>query len=161
MANESFRVDGAEALRTVAKLLREQGDGKELKKQLAKELRQIAVPLSDLMREALANKLPQRGGAARSFRNARWSVRNRFSGENAGVRITSNKKHDYASLERRGRLRHPVWADPGRTRRNWRWVDQKVPTQGLYAQLVEEQEPEMVAAFLAAIDTVLDKIEGS
>jgi hypothetical protein len=154
-----FETDGPEALRNLARLLRTQSDGKELKKKFVRELRTAGKPAADALRAALIEGLPKRGGAARSFRNARWGARNRLTGENAGIRMVSNKKHDYASINR-GRLRHPAYPDPARPRKDWRWADQQVPAlRDFFDETIDELRPEMREAILRAIDSLLDEIE--
>lgn len=154
-----FETDGPEALRNLSRLLRTQADSKELKKGFVRELRKAGKPTTDALREALIESLPKRGGAARSFRNARWGVRNRLTGENAGIRMASNKKHDYVSVNK-GRLRHPVFPDPARPRKDWRWIDQQVPAaKDFFDTTADEYTPEMREAILRAIDDLLDQIE--
>lgn len=154
--SDDFRVEGGKSLEALAKVMRRVGDGKELRKQLLASLREAGQPAADDMRTTLAAKLPKRGGASKLLTKKKrtFAVRNRLSTsakESAGVRIVStDDKHDYDSLERRGVLRHP--AHPARRpRRSWRWVEQKVPTARVLEDVLREHEPD----FLAGIETAM------
>jgi hypothetical protein len=161
---DDFRIEGGKSLDALAKTLRQVGDGKELRKQLLAALREAGQPVADDMRTELATKLPRRGGASKVLTKKKrtFAVRNRLSDsakQSAGVRIVStDDKHDYDSLERRGVLRHP--AHPGRRpRRSWRWVEQKVPTAGLLEGVLTEHEPEFRDAIVTAMSDTAAAIE--
>lgn len=162
----SIRVDGAESLDALARVMRKVGDGKEIKKRLAAGLRDAARPAADEMGEALRAKLPKRGGAARAIAGKKraFTVRNRLvsgSTNSAGVRIASvDRDRDYGSLEDKGILRHPKW--PGRRpRRTWRWDEQKVPTKGLLEGVFEQHQPEMLENVAEAMAEAARDVEAS
>jgi len=161
---DDFRIEGGKSLDALAKVLRKVGDGKELRKQLLAALREAGQPAADDMRTTLASKLPRRGGASKVLTKKKrtFAVRNRLSGsaaQSAGVRIVStDAKHDYDSLERRGRLRHPIY--PGdRPRRSWRWVEQKVPTEGVLEGVLHEHEPDFLAGIQKAMTDAAAAVE--
>lgn len=161
---DDFRIQGADSLEALARVMRKVGDGKEIRKELLAALRRAGQPTADGMRTALAAKLPKRGGASKLLTKKKrtFAVRNRLSSsakESAGIRIVSaDKSHDYQSLERAGRLRHP--AHPGRRpRRDWRWVAQKVPTAGVLEGVLDEDQDEFLDAVGQAMTDAARAIE--
>ena len=164
--SDDYRIEGGKSLEALAKVMRKVGDGKELRRQLLAALREAGQPAADDMRTTLAAKLPKRGGASKVLTKKKrtFAVRNRLSSsgkDSAGVRILStDDKHDYDSLERRGVLRHPV--HPGRRpRRSWRWVEQKVPTAGVLEGVMREHEPEFLAGVESAMTRAAAAVEAS
>ncbi len=160
--SERYRVEGAESLAALAKVMRKVGGGQALRKELLSALREAGQPAADDMRTALAGKLPKRGGASKLLTKKKrtFAVRNRLSDsakQSAGVRIVStDATHDYQSLERRGVLRHP--AHPGRRpRKSWRWVEQKVPTAGVLDAELQRHEPK----FRDAVEVAMTKAAAS
>lgn len=163
---DSFRIEGGDALRDLAKVMRKVPGGGELRKALLAGLRAAAQPAADDMRTTLAARLPKRGGAGKALTKKKrtFAVRNRLSDSDktsAGVRIMSTDDvHDYASLEDRGRLRHPV--HPGnRPRRSWRWVEQKVPTEGLLADVLHAHEGQMLEGITDAMNDAALAVEAA
>lgn len=162
MVGKSFRVDGADALTGLAKVLRKVRDGKEIRKALLAGLREAGRPTTERMRDELASRLPARGGAARALtsRQRTFSVRNRLSGKNAGISIEAAKGHNYRSLEVDGVLRHPKW--PGdRPRKSWRWDALKTPTQGAMEAVVKANEDEFLSGIADAIDDARQAMESA
>ncbi|MFD6176704.1 MULTISPECIES: hypothetical protein [unclassified Isoptericola] len=167
---DDFRIEGMDSLEALAKVMRKVGDGKEIRKELLAALRAAGTPTADDMRTELAAKLPKRGGASKYLTKKKrtFAVRNRLSSsakESAGIRIVSTDKgHDYNSLERRGTLRHPVYPWRRRPRRSWRWVEQKVPTAGLLEGVLDDHQDEFLdgigeamTAAAAAIEQAISK----
>lgn len=95
-----FQVRGGDQLASLAKSLRQLDSSGEIKKQLARELREAGKPIAPDVKANLA-RLPRRGGlAADVTRRVKVGIRNSFSGEKAGVRLEA--KHptvDLASVE--------------------------------------------------------------
>ncbi|MBZ2197276.1 hypothetical protein [Occultella gossypii] len=157
------RFEGGESLDALARVMRKVGDGKDIKKRLAAALREAGQPVTDDMRSTLASKLPKRGGASRALTSKKrlFAVRNRLTSaesQGAGIKIVSTeKKHDYASLEK-GTLRHPIY--PGRRpRRSWRWEEQKVPTKDLLADVIADHESDFLEAAADAMLQAAREIE--
>lgn len=156
----SFRIEGADALRAVGRALKEAGEGKELKKDLARELRTAGKPAAEDMRAELAKALPDRGGVSASLTKRKFSVQTRLTGSGAGVRIATNKKHQYASLEDTGILRHPLFADKDEPRSDWLWVAQSVSgAKGALTDTFHEHSAEFVNGVQAALDKTLESLD--
>lgn len=165
MADDDFRIEGMESLEALAKVMRKVGEGKEIRKELLAALRAAGQPTADDMRTGLAAKLPKRGGVSKFLTKKKrtFAVRNRLSSgakESAGIRIVSTDKgHDYQSLERAGKLRHPAYPWRRRPRRSWRWVEQRVPTEGLLAGVMHEHEDEFLEGISDAMLEAAQAIE--
>lgn len=146
-----FQTDGPDALRGLSRAFKDAEDGKELRKQLVRRLRDAGKPTAAALQAATVAHLPTRGGVARTFTRPKYSIRNRLTGENASVRITSSKKHSWRGLEEKGELRHPVFPG-GRPRVEWVWASQHVPTQGVQAVELADHIDEFRDGVMAAIN---------
>lgn len=159
---KDFRVEGVEALRGAGRALALAGDGKELKKALVKNLREVGKPAADDMRSHLREVMPARGGLAAAFTRRRFSVRNRITGRGAGVRIVALGSHAYKAVEDRGRLRHPVYANAALPKTEWTWVTQQVPGAiGALSKAFEDHEAEFAEGIQDALQEVIRGIERS
>ncbi|MCX6399236.1 MAG: hypothetical protein NTX33_04795 [Propionibacteriales bacterium] len=147
-----IEVRGAHDLEALAKRLKSADDGKELRKQLLREIRQSAKPVIGKVKASARDKLPSRGGLADSVARSRIGVRTRVSGKNAGVRIEAKNGIDVRSLDR-GRLRHPVFGN----RNNW--VNQEVEP-GWFSEPLTESLPHVRRGVIDAMDAVAKRIEG-
>lgn len=161
---DDYRIEGGEALKDLAQVMRKVAGGQELRKQLLAALREAGQPAAEDMRTTLAARLPQRGGVAKALTKKKrtFAVRNRLSDSakvSAGVRIVStDDKHDYTSLESRGVLRHP--AHPGRrSRRSWRWVEQDVTTKGLLADVLDQHQGQFLDGIEQAMVQTAEAVE--
>lgn len=119
---EVFRLTGTKDMVALSKALK--GWDNELRRQLHRDFRDAAKPLIPVVREALRESYPQRGGLAEQM--ARSKIRITFkTGRNPGIQIVIPGLQ--AKLgENYGLIRHPVYADPNKTRREQRWVAQKI-----------------------------------
>lgn len=117
-----IRITGAQDFAKLSKALKEAGRT-ELRKALNKGIRDGVKPLVPLVRASAAQKLPHRGGLARTVARKPVRVVPR-TGANPGVQLVVGRAQQaYTS----GRIRHPVFADAkSQTRREWRWVTQQV-----------------------------------
>lgn len=161
-ASENFRVDGVDTLREVGRALKEAGDGREIKRDLARELRAAGKPAADDMRTALASRLPHGNGLAAFFTKKKFSIRNRFSGNSAGIQMSTGKKHQFAQVEDTGILRHPVFADGEVERKDWLWVAQSVTgAKGVLQERFEDHADEFVEAAASALDSAIARLARS
>lgn len=157
-AGDIIRVNGVDTLREIGRALKEAGDGKEIKRELTRELRKAGKPAAEDMRSTLASRLPHGGGLAVLFTKKKFSVRNRLSGANAGVRISTGKKHQFAQVEDTGVLRHPVFAQEGR---DWLWVAQSVTgAKGVLGETFADHTDEFAKAAASALDSALERLRG-
>lgn len=109
----------ADDLRKIGKILKEESDGKQLKKDLTKEFRQVLQPVRDEARAAIrsmpANGPTHSGMPMRATIARRTSVEVRYAGKNAGVRLVSrtNPKlrgfRSAAKATNKGSWRHKVF----------------------------------------------------
>ena len=110
---------------------------RDLQQQVGKAIRTAARPVVADVKKAY-RELPNVSPAARPGPQARATVASavglilRATGPNPQVRIyvaVSRLPKDMRALVfawERGRWRHPVFANPEKTRREWRWVSQEV-----------------------------------
>lgn len=162
MPAENFRIEGVDTIRAVGRGFKEAGDGKEIKRDLARELRAAGKPAADDMRATLAGQLPQGNGLAAFFTKKKFSIRNRFSGNSAGIQMTTGKKHQFAQVEDTGILRHPVFADGEVERRDWMWVAQSVTgAKGVLEERFEAHADEYVEAAASALDSAITRLTRS
>lgn len=149
--NDHFEVRGTQAFRDLGTAFKRAGDG-QIKKDLLREIRSTAKPITVDVKASLAAGLPQRGGLAqRLSKGAKVRVRNRLSGDTAGVQLqVVVKGHDMKQVEA-GQLRHPVY---GRAP----WVTQRVKP-GLVAAAVERNKALVRDAVVDAVEAAVTRIE--
>lgn len=137
-------VHAADKLGLVAATLRDLQD-KGLTRELTKALNKAT---EELRRDALENAgevLPQRGGLAERVEStAKLSTRRR-SGRNPGIRIMAKGMPGLEQMDRRGRLRHPVWGN-----RNV-WVTQEIKP-GWFTEPMQDGKPEVAYRIEQALD---------
>lgn len=136
---------GADEFFRLSKALKESGQ-KEVRKQLHKGMRDAAKPLVAEAKKAAAEApIPARGGLRARIARTTFRAQVRTGATTAGVRITAPGKFVTVKLlNRYGRVRHPVHADPSKTRREWAWVNQEVPeAKGWFDDAMREHAPEV------------------
>lgn len=124
--------DGSDDLRRVARQLRAAGNGKALRRDMTKGLRQGAKPAVAAVKAAALDLPDKAGNASPGLRRqmaAATGVQVRTTGRQAGVRVRISRQRmgDKASLAKVtnvGRWRHPVYADKSKPRSEWTWVPQ-------------------------------------
>jgi hypothetical protein len=99
-------------------------------KTLARELdKGFRTPFRELMPALAAAQfhvLPKRGGAAAAIRpRTTFGTRKVLRGGSPGMRLQAKQKGRIARQDQ-GVLRHPVFADPDKTRDEWKWVNQPI-----------------------------------
>lgn len=142
-----LRIEGADQLRDLSKLLKETGD-KALRKELMRGIQRGGKKMKPHVRVAALRELPKKGGLNEFVADAKVSVRTR-SGKNAGVRLVGAKKgHDLAAIDR-GRLRHPVF---GRG-----WVNQSIEP-GWWSKTLPDHADEVRAEIVTALDDVARRL---
>lgn len=152
--------DGAADFYRLSKALKAAGRS-ETRKALNTAMRQAARPLVADAKGAAKSDLPQRGGlAARLSKKAGFRAQVRTGESTAGVRITSRGNAVAArTLNATGEFRHPVFADPAKTRREWTWVRQSVPSAiGWFDRAMEKQAPQVKDEVEKAIESVAEQI---
>lgn len=116
---------------------------KESKRAVGKALSAAVEPIRDEFK-AQALTLPSRGGLARYVAKSRYTVVKRLGGSRPtlSIRVRRTKRGGAVDLTKinEGRLRHPVHANPKRTRKEWRWVDQTIKA-GMWDTTLERSVP--------------------
>lgn len=119
---------GADDFLKLSRALKNAGHA-DLRKELHKGLREGAKPLVRVARQGAAEAFPKGGGlaAVEAKRPFRVQV---LTGRDAGVQINARGKYvNLKLLNEHGYIRHPVFADAKtKTRRQWRWVSQNIPS---------------------------------
>lgn len=157
MGRNNFEVNGAEQFFRLSKALKAAGRV-ELRKELNKELRRAAKPLVGRTRQAALTELPKRGGLAALVAREPQRVQVRTGAATAGVRIVVGKRRGGAQSTNAGVVRHPVFARSDQTRKEWKWVSQKVPG-GWFDRTLERDAPVIaLPALEAAINRVAQQV---
>lgn len=116
-----LRVRGANQLADLARDLRTEANGKEIRRDMLRGIRKVADPTVKVVAPRVAREgLPKRGGLNEYVASSKFAVRTRTTGQSVGVRIVGAKgKHDLDAMDR-GQLRHMVHGHRDR------WVDQQI-----------------------------------
>lgn len=129
----AVKAAGGRAFRELQRQLKAAGAGK-LKRRLATNIRRAAqgrvLPALRAAAMNLPDVSPVRRRDQRSIR-ADIAAACEVSITQNGVKILCNRRKLPKGSEamplafEKGKFRHPVWADPDKTRAEWTWVDQK------------------------------------
>ncbi|WP_347351741.1 hypothetical protein [Intrasporangium sp.] len=133
--------------------------GPEIRKAVLAELRSSARPLIDDARRAAAANLPQRGGLAAQVAREPMRVRTRTGVTTAGVQVVVGRRKGGARATNRGYVRHPVFADGRKSRDQWTWVNQPLPSaKGWFDKSMLNGAPQIRADLERIIGRALDDI---
>ena len=119
---------------------------KESKRAVNKTLSAAAQPIRDEFKGEAMATLPGRGGLAATVAKSRFSVLKRLGGSRPtlSIRIRRPKSGGQKAVDlgrlNEGRLRHPVYGRPDRTRRQWGWVDQTIRA-GMWDRTLDKAVP--------------------
>lgn len=158
-----FDVKGADDFLKLSKALKEAGQG-QMRKELHKRLRKAArdtMPVAEKrLREAMPSGMKKRGGS-------RQTVRVR-TGKDPGISIavpygargkTKLSASNAQRVNSSGEFRHPTYADGKKERKEWRWVNQAVPSgKGWFDDTYMNAAPQIMAEIEKAIESVVDDI---
>ena len=124
------------------------GADKEVLKGLRKELRSKGKPAGDRILEAIAERLPKRGGLADLVRTrGRATI---LLDLRSGVRIQlANRAGIYMGAFEAGYVRHPVWGN------RKHWVLQQVLSKNAGAEQFEAEAEELTPAVAEAMADAL------
>jgi hypothetical protein len=143
------QVTGADDLERLARRLRAAAAG-ELRKDLLRGIRTAAKPMVANVRDS-AGRLPHRGGLAARIAAEKYAVRTRLTGENAGVRISSNGRRGLREINK-GLVRHPVHGN------RHAWVTQRVEP-GFFTDPLEHDVGTVRIALHRVMTDVAQRIE--
>lgn len=131
---------------------------KSLGREVRNSLRKVAKPLGEQVMPDAAARMPHRGGFSALVAQPRIGLR--VNGSGVVLLLGDRSRHDIRSLEQ-GRLRHPVFADGSKTRREWPWVSQRVPEHAFTNAFLRLSPPRARAAALRAVQEVLARAGAS
>lgn len=151
----------AEALRALGRALKSEADGKELRKDLIKNLKKPLVPAVQKIKSSILAMPSSGGSAGESLRRGvakRIRAEAKLSGRNAGVRVRARKTPTVRGfrdapkrLNSRKGWRHPVFGN-----RNL-WVTQ-IGRPGFFDDPLNERKPELRRAVLEAMEDTARRI---
>lgn len=124
---------------------------------LRKRVREAGAPLAAAVAQDGPNGLPESGGLAESLRAAKPGLQ--MTQTRLAVKITgalgtrTGKTSDLGAINR-GRLRHPVWARPGRKAG---WANQTVPA-GTYDAAVDKHAEGALDGIARVLDDVMGEL---
>lgn len=157
-----FEIRGAEDFLKLSKALKQAGHT-QLRKELHAGMRKAVKAHMPKVREVLAEDLPS---GLQNRANVKQNIRVK-TGRDPGVTVVvpygkRNRNGLGASnarmLNREGQIRHPVYADPEKTRKEWRWVNQSIPGAGWFDKTWLDSAPEVRRALEAVMADVIRKI---
>lgn len=146
-----LRVDGADQLARVAKVLRTTGNA-TLRRELYAGIQRATKPLKAAAKDAARAQLPKRGGLNEFVAGSKLATRSRGGGRTPGVRITATKTggHDLRAIDN-GRLRHPVFGNRAA------WVTQSVKP-GWFTKTMQDGAPVVRKEIVSVLDDVADQL---
>lgn len=125
------QVKGVEQLRQLGQGLEAFSDRK-FKAAVSRRISKVVKAQAEAAAKERAHEiLPKRGGLNRMVDGAKLTVRTKSAGKSVGVTAVmrqvkaGGRQRDLNRLDQ-GQLRHPVHADPTKTRKDWTWVSQPV-----------------------------------
>jgi hypothetical protein len=154
---DDFKVTGAEDFLKLSKALKAAGDV-HTRKALTAAMREGVKPAMKDAQKRLKEGLPYGGRG-----NAVSQVVQVKTGANAGVSVVvkyGSKRATNARLANtHGRIRHPVFADAEKTRKDWRWVNQEVPhLKGWFDESYRDAAPEIRKSLENAMEDIAQMI---
>jgi hypothetical protein len=120
----SMVTHGEQQLRTLAAAIKAAG-GKEFGREVDRAMRRAARPLTRSARQGAMQVLPYRGGLAERVARSRFTAAVRNRGASASLTIRGSGRYNLNRMDE-GTVRHPVYADTRKTRREWAWVNQRI-----------------------------------
>lgn len=155
---EAFRVTGAKQFEKAARAAA--GFDKAQRREVSKVLRETTKPIRAELRESARANLPHAGGLNETVASSNFTQRLKVTGKTVGVTLVargrSGKLKDIRSTDS-GRLRHPVFADGAKSRRDWTWVTQTVKP-GWWTGPLKKAGPRVSRNVAQAMDLVVNEI---
>lgn len=147
-----LHIEGAAKLHSVAKELKELGDGK-LRRELTKAIRDATKPAKAAVKESALSRLPKRGGFAALVASSRVTNVTKTGSRSAGVQIKAVNAGDNIRSTDAGNVRHPVFGSRAT------WIHQSVKP-GWFSEPLEQEAPKIQEAVIKALDDMARKIHG-
>lgn len=144
-------------LREIAVRLKEVGDGRVIKRDMARAIRTGAAPLIPAVRAAAEAQLPKRGGLNRYEANQKIRVAVLTGARTAGVRIVGKA----STATDTGTWRHPTPELMGYDRSYWKWKEQTYPAAaGWWSKTLERDSRVVTPAVVAAMQRAASYVQG-
>jgi hypothetical protein len=154
---DDFAVHGADQFLRLSKALKEAGQT-GLRKELNKAIRDGVKPVIPKAKKRLEDGLP-RAIAKSAVQQVVQVKTGRDPGVSVAVRFGSKRASNAQLANSQGMIRHPVFADGKKTRKEWRWVNQNVPNaKGWFDDTYTAAAPDLRRAIEAAMQAVADRI---
>jgi hypothetical protein len=120
-----------------------------------RELTKAAVPAREAVQRMERAVLPKEGGLNEWVASTPVRVSVLTGPKTAGVSLRQSKRgrtrpHDLRRMNDFGIVRHPVFADPDKERKQWTWVAQSIPKGWWDAALIPDRV-EVTARMLAVL----------
>lgn len=150
---------GAYASRRLAETaaaLRELGD-RGMTRRFRAGVRLAAKPLVAEVRQAARDQLPKSGGLNEHVASQRITTSTLLSARTAAIRL--RMPFIDAQESDSGYIRHPVFASPDKTRKEWTWVRQDIPNAaGWWSKTLQHAGPRVTAELLTIIKATSEEI---
>lgn len=124
---------------------------------LRARVREAGKPLAEAIAQDGPEGLPESGGLADWLRAAKPGLsmtQTRVAIKLTGLTGTRTRKTSDLNAINRGRLRHPVWAQPGRKAG---WANQQVPA-GTYDAAIEKHAETALDSIQRVLDDVMEAL---
>jgi hypothetical protein len=129
--------------------------GGEFQRSVMASIAKEMEPLPEAVRQSALDILPKRGGLNRLV--ASQVITEQKNPDSVKAFMVGRKRMRELLRLDRGLVRHPVYADPKKTRKQWKWVNQAVP-QRFWTRPVKQREDAIKAAARAAMDELARKL---
>lgn len=153
-----LRVTGAEQFERAARAAA--GMDKTQRREVLKVVQTESRPVRQGLKGSARATLPKRGGLNEVVASSTISARSKTAGRDVGVTIVAKGRNgrlkDIRATDS-GRLRHPVFADGEKGRRDWTWVNQQV-TPGWWSKPLAAFGPKLGRDLGRAMSRVVDDI---
>jgi hypothetical protein len=147
-----LRVEGADQLARMNRALKSASP--ELRRELARGIREGTEPLRQETRQNILSTLPTSGGLATAVHADTTIVSSRRgSPANPGIRLRAKSRRNVKRMDL-GRLRHPLFGNKDY------WYTQAIPP-GWFTKPMLDAAPKLRRVLLKHIDNVARKIAGS
>lgn len=151
-----------EKLRALGRAMKAEEDGKQLKKDLLRNLRQALKPVQDEVKREINSMSSHGGSHGLALRRAvarKVTVQTRLTGRMAGVKLIAKKTKDVRGfinapkrLNSKKGFRHPTFGD----REDWQ---QQMGKPDWFDGPVRRRRPEFRKAVSAVLDEMADRIK--
>lgn len=150
-------VRGAEDFLALSKALKKAGH-KDLRKKLHRALRDAVKEVAPEAEKTLAESLPY-ANRGKPVRQVVLVKTGKDPGITVGVRFGSKRSTNARLANSKGLIRHPVFADQDKVRKDWHWVNQAVPSaEGWFDKTYINAAPDVRKRIEQVMQETVDEI---